>query len=118
MLSYNIEQAVEEVRRNLITVLMRECDLDVQGAMNRAHEYHREIQRKFIGLLDKVPSFGVEVDNAVSDHIFHLGNWPPANMYWSYEGARYFGDKGLDVLRDGCVDLFPKVKTYPEVKSM
>ena len=43
MISYNIEQTVGEVRRNIITVLMREFDLDVQGAMDRAHEYHREI---------------------------------------------------------------------------
>jgi hypothetical protein len=114
MASYNIEQAVGEVHRNIVTVLMREFDLDPQEAMNRAYECHREIQRKFIRLLDEVPSFGLEVDKAVSDYIFHLGCWVQGNACWGFESGRYFGNKGLDVQRDG-FELFPKVKTYPEL---
>ena len=82
--------------------------------MNRARSCHREIQRKFIRLLDEVPSFGVEVDTAVSDYIFHLGCWVQGIMCWGFESRRYFGNKGLDVKRDG-FELFPRVKTYPEL---
>jgi hypothetical protein len=115
MVSYNIEQAIGEARRNILTVLMKQFGLDLQGAMNQAHEYHREVQRKFIRLLDEVPSFGLEVDRAVSEYIFHMGCWMPANNCWSYEGGRYFGKTGLDVQRDGWVELYPKVKTYLEL---
>ena len=114
MASYNIEQAVGEVHRNIVTVLMQQFDLDPQGAMNRAYECHLEIQRKFIRLLDEVPSFGVEVDTAVSDYIFHLGCWVQGLLCWDFESERYFGKKGLDAQRDG-FELFPKVTTYPEL---
>ena len=95
---------------------MRQFDLNPQGAMIRAYECHRELQRKFIALLDKIPSFGLEVDKAVSDYIFHLGYWVQGFVCWSFEGGRYFGNKGLDVLRDGWVELLPKVKTYSELE--
>ena len=115
MQSYNIEQAVGEVHRNMLTVLMRQFNLDPQEAMNRTHECLREIQRKFIGLLGEVPSFGLAVDTAISDYIFHLGCWIQANVCWGFESGRYFGNKGVNVQRDGWVEVFPKVKTYPEL---
>jgi hypothetical protein len=85
MVSYNIEQAVGEVHRNAVAVLMRQFDLGPQEAMNRAYECHREIQRKFIKLVDEVPSFGPEVDKAVVDYIFHMGCWVRANACWGFE---------------------------------
>ena len=109
--SYNKEQALGEVYRNIVTVLMRQFDIGPQEAINRAYECHRDIQRKFIRLLDEVPSFGLEADTAVSDYIFHLAYWVQGIMCWGFESGRYFGDKGLDVQRDGWVDLLPKVKT-------
>ena len=111
MASYNAEQAVGEVHRNILSVLMRQFNLDPQGAMNRAYECHRGMQRKFIKLLDEVPSFGLEVDKAVSDYIFHLGCWVQGNLCCSFESGRYFGNKCLDVQRDGWVELLPSVKT-------
>ena len=114
MVSYNIEQAVGEVHRNIVTVLKQQFYLDSQGAMNQAYECHRERQRKFIRLIDEVPSFGLEADRAVSDYIFHLGCWVQALMCWGFESGRYFGNKGLDVQQDG-FELFRKVKTYPEL---
>lgn len=110
MASCNIEQVLGEVHRNIVTVLMQQFDPDPQEAMNRVYESHLEIQRKFIRLLDEVPSFGPEVDKAVSDYIFPLGCWVQVLMCWDFETGRYFGNKGLDTQRDGC-ELFPKVKT-------
>ena len=83
--------------------------------MNRAYECLRELQRKFIRLLDEVPSFGREVDTAVSEYIFHMGCWVQANVCWSFESGRFFGNKGLDVQRNGWVELFPKVNTYSDL---
>ena len=114
MASYNIEQAFGDVHRNIVTILMRQFDLDPQEAMNRAYECHLEIQRKFIKLLDEVPSFGLEVDTAVSNYIFHMGCWVQGVMCWDFETGRFFGNKGLDAQRDG-FELFPKVKTYAEL---
>ena len=115
MQSYNIEQAVGEVHRNVLTVLMQQFNLDPQEAMDRAYECLRELQSKFIRLIDEVPSFGREVDTAVSEYIFHMGCWVQANVCWSFETGRFFGNKGLDVQRDGWVELYPKVNTYPEL---
>ena len=94
---------------------MQQFNLDSQEAMDRAYKCHREIQRKFIGLIDEVPSFGREVDTAVSDYIFHMGCWVQANVCWSFESGRFFGNRGLEIQRDGWVELYPKVKTYPEL---
>jgi hypothetical protein len=52
-MSYNKEQAEGDDRYNIITIVMHERGLDVDGAIEWAREYHEGVQQKFLGLLDK-----------------------------------------------------------------
>ena len=68
-------------------------------------------QRKFIRLLDEVPSFGPEADTAISNYIFHAGCWVQGIMCWDFETGRFWGTKALTFSAMEWVKLLPKVKT-------
>lgn len=76
---------------------MHQFQLDLAGAMKWASAHHDELKLKFLQLIPKIPSFGTEVDNKVSGYVFFLANSVRALVCWSFEGKRYFGDKGLEV---------------------
>lgn len=97
MTSYNKEQAAGDDRFNIVTIAMRQFNLDVAGAMQWACKYHHEIEAKFLRLVDSIPSFGPEVDRDLHEYVLHLANWPQGNYCWHFESKRYFGEKGLDV---------------------
>jgi hypothetical protein len=115
MVSYNIEQAIGDVRWNILAIIMRQFGTDINGAMARAHDYHREKQRRFISLINQVPSFGPEVDSEVAEYIFVLANWVQANNNWNFEGGRYLGPLGFEVRRTRKVELFPKINAYTDL---
>jgi len=109
MASYNKEQAVDDLGRNLIALSMCLFNLNVAEAMDWVCKYHYEKQAEFLALRKQVPSFGVEVNEALEEYVDLLGNVVRANHCWNFECKRYFGDMGLKVLEDGWVPLFPKV---------
>ncbi|TCD62382.1 terpene cyclase [Steccherinum ochraceum] len=110
IMSYNREQAMGDDRYNLIAVAMRQFQLDFDGAVDWAVQYHSELQAKFLAALHRVPTFGdAKIDREVAEYVRGLGNWPRCNDCWSFEGERYFGDKGLEYKETRLVPLLPKV---------
>ncbi len=89
---------------------MHHLNLDLQGAIAWTHNRLLEVQQKFLECLPKVPSFGSTVDLELGKYLLQLANWPRANYCWSFEGTRYFGDRGVQVLHTRCVSLLPKVQ--------
>ena len=90
---------------------MRQSGLDLVGAIKSATAYHDELKTKFLEQLPKIPSFGPKVDNELSEHVFQLANAIRANVCWSFEGKRYFGDRGLEIQKKRWVELLPKKST-------
>lgn len=64
---------------------------------------------KFLNNADKVPSFGPKLDPQVARYVDGLGNWVRANDQWSFESQRYFGTKGLQIMKHRTVGLLPMV---------
>ncbi|KAJ7916958.1 isoprenoid synthase domain-containing protein [Mycena leptocephala] len=108
--SYNREQCVGLAGFNILTSVMHHLKLDLQGAIAWTHNRLLEVQHKFLECLPKVPSFGSTVDLELGKYFLQLANWPRANYCWSFEGTRYFGDRGMQVLHTRCVSLLPKVQ--------
>ncbi|KAK6980733.1 terpene cyclase [Favolaschia claudopus] len=109
MFSYNKEQATGDDCHNILTIAMREFNIDLDGAMAWLYEHHAKVQAEFLAGLQEVPSFGLEIDEHVRDYIWSMGIWPRSNDSWSFECGRYFGSKGLEIQRTRYVPLLPKV---------
>ena len=92
MYSYNIEQASGHGGHNIVTVIMNEKGVDLDGALNWLAEYHEQVLSNF-----QAQYRGIDC--------------------WSLEAERYFGTKGLEVKEHRRVTLLPKVKK-PDVTPM
>ena len=107
---YNKEQAVDDLRRNLVAICMRLFGLDITvPAMNWICQYHYEQQVKFLTPCKEIPSFGSEVDEALQEYIDLLEYMIRGKYCWQFEGGRYFGIWDSKVQEDGWVLLQPKV---------
>ncbi|KAF8987112.1 isoprenoid synthase domain-containing protein [Cyathus striatus] len=113
--SYSVEQARGDGLHNIVTAIMHELQLDVQGAFDWIGKYHNQIAEKFLQDYSKVPSWGQEVDQYVGQYIDGLGNWVRENDQWCSESQRYFGIDGLRIIKDRAIKPLPK-KDYISVK--
>ena len=82
---------------------------DLDGAMKCAAEYYSESRRKFLEGLNKVPSWGKEIDIQVQQYLNGIAYWPQGNYCWNFESSRYFGVKGIEYQRTRLVPLLPQV---------
>jgi len=108
--SYNIEQARGDDLHNMVTIVMHQNDTDVDGAMTWIGEFHDRLAKSFLLTKDRLPSWGGSIDAQVARYVHGLGNWVRANDQWSFESQRYFGTKGLEILKHRVVKMLPKVK--------
>ena len=108
LLSYNKEQATGDDLHNIITVVARERNLNVTGAMNWVQKYHQEAMAKFQEGLKHVPTWGPEVDSQVKQYLEWLSEWPRGHNCWCFESTRYFGNKGAEIQKTRRVPLLPK----------
>jgi hypothetical protein len=107
--SYNVEQARGDDSHNLVTIVMKQLNLDVQDALDWIGVLHDKLAERFLSDYRRIPSWGGPLDLEVMTYADGLGNWVRANDQWSFESERYFGKKGLDVLKHRKVQLLPKV---------
>ncbi|KAI0355477.1 terpenoid synthase [Trametes cingulata] len=114
VLSYNREQATDNDQYNLLTVVMRELNLDLDGAIAWVSDYYNELSNRFIQGLEELPSFGPEVDGQLQEYLQSMANWPICLESWSFESKRYFGDRGLEYQKTRRVPLLPKRKPVVE----
>jgi hypothetical protein len=89
---------------------MNERDTDVQGAMDWVADFHTSLERRFDEVYKSLPRWGGAVDMDVQAYAFGLGNWVRANDQWSFESQRYFGKRGLEILKTRTLQLLPRVK--------
>ncbi|KAH9026094.1 terpenoid synthase [Lactarius hengduanensis] len=107
--SYNVEQARGDDGHNIVTVVMHQHKMDIQGAMNWVHDLHKELEAKFMDLYEnKIPKFGEPVDTELARYVDGIGNWVRGNDQWNFETERYFGKEAPEVGRTRWVTLLPK----------
>jgi len=110
MYSYNIEQATGHDGHNIVTVVMNEKGLDLDGALRWLGEYHGEVLSKFLAQSRALPSWGGKVDADVGTFVERLAYLIRGVDCWSLETERYLGTKGPEVQKHRLVTLLPKVK--------
>ncbi|KAH9005726.1 terpenoid synthase [Lactarius hatsudake] len=75
----------------ITTIVMHHNETDIQGAMNRVYDYHKEREAK------TRPKFGEPADTELVQNVEGLGNWVTAGDQWGFESERYFGKKGPEI---------------------
>ncbi|KAI0306219.1 terpenoid synthase [Multifurca ochricompacta] len=115
--SYNNEQAAGHGGHNIITVVMSERGVDLDGALNWVAEYHGKVLSGFQAQHRMLPSWGPEMDSVVQSFIERLAYWTRGHDCWSFESGRYFGSKGPEIKKHRLVTLLPRVET-PDVTPM
>ncbi|KAI9442056.1 terpenoid synthase [Lactarius psammicola] len=101
--SYNIEQAAGHGGHNLLTAVMSEKGVDLDGALDWLTEYNGEILSRFREQFQDAP--------------VRLAYWIRGHDCWSFESERYFGTKGPEIQKHRLVTLLPKSRR-PEVTPM
>ena len=117
MYSFNIEQASGHGGHNIITVVMNEKGVDLDGAFAWLGEYHGEVLSKFQAQSRTLPSWGPGIDRDVETFVERLGYWIRGIDCWSLETERYFGTKGPEIRKHRLVTLLPKA-IKPDVTPM
>lgn len=108
--SYNVEQSRGDTH-NMITVVMRERGLDLQGAINFVGELCRDSIDRFEHDRDTLPSWGPEIDRDVQTYIQGLQDWIVGSLHWSFDTTRYFGDDGATIKMHRQIKLLPLIHT-------
>lgn len=110
--SYLREESSGQGCHNIVTVVMHEFQLDHAGAMDWLEVYITEIVYRFLSNRDHLPSWGKDIDARLQVYIDGLGYWVRGNDCWSFEGHRYFGEKGLLIQKHRWVELQPPSAGY------
>ena len=96
----------------MVAAAMKERGLDIQGAMDYIGEENYKLATRFVSLIKQVPTFDDSEDSRiphdVERYVWGLGNWVTANIEWSFESERYFGTRGLEIMKHRMVELLPK----------
>ncbi|KAI9439678.1 terpenoid synthase [Lactarius indigo] len=115
--SYNIEQAAGHDGHNILTVVMNEKCVDLDGALDWLAEYNRVVLSRFQAQYRMLPSWGPDMDPVVTAFVERLGYWIRGHDCWSFEAERYFGKKGPEIQKHRVVTLLPRSRT-PDVTPM
>jgi len=103
--SYNKEQAGGHSANNLITVIQKERGVDLQEAMDIAGDFFANYVEEFNMWKEQLPSWGPEVDAAVSEYIRGMAACVRGYIEWSLSGPRYFGSSVEEVKKTRRVAL-------------
>jgi len=106
--SYNMEQAMGHTTNNIMSVLMKEKNIDLQGASDLVGEHFQLLVNRFIDGKSRLPSWGAETDATVAKFIMAMESWVKGNLEWSFETIRYFGSQREQVKETLVVNLKPR----------
>lgn len=105
MHSYNRESSSGLGDHNLITTIMTEYHLDLQGAFNWLGTYSDAVISRFLSNLKQIPSWDPDTDRRVQIYIDGIGQCVRGNDDWSYESKRYYGDDGPRIREGGILKI-------------
>ncbi|EMD33350.1 hypothetical protein CERSUDRAFT_108146 [Gelatoporia subvermispora B] len=90
---------------NILYVLMKENNVNLQEASDMIGTRFGELMDSFLENKAKMPSWGEDVDRDIAATIKCMEDWVIGNLQWSFETKRYFGDMRGEVRRTGIVPL-------------
>ncbi|KAF4609589.1 hypothetical protein D9613_012270 [Agrocybe pediades] len=112
MHSYNLEHSRGLDGHNVITAIMHEYQLDLQGALYWLSGYATHTIANFLSNRRNLPSWGPVIDKAVEEFFDRVGRCVRGYDAWSYETKRYYGKNGLQVQKTRRITLRPRDASY------
>ncbi|KAI0649321.1 terpenoid synthase [Trametes meyenii] len=106
--SYNMEQAMGHTGNNVMTVLMKDKNLDLQGAADYVGVHFKGLIDTFHAAKSTLPSWGPKIDDEVAQYAMAMQTWVIGNLNWSFETQRYFGHARHEIRRTRVVYLTPR----------
>nr|BBH51501.1 putative sesquiterpene synthase [Clitopilus sp.] len=103
--SFRNEHARGDDTHNILTIARHEFGQGLGHAVNWIESYNKSLRRSFLSAIERVPSWGEEIDTQVAEYLYGLANWVRANDCWSFESHRYFGKHGREIQVHRVVDL-------------
>ena len=89
-----------------MTILMHERGMDLQTAANFVGEECKKLMDAYFEERKNMRSWGSwELDADLERYFDGLGQWVIANMEWSFETKRYFGEAFEEVQKTRLVEL-------------
>ncbi|KAF8499975.1 terpenoid synthase [Gautieria morchelliformis] len=104
--SYNVDQS-RGITHNLVTVIMKHYDMDLQAAVDHAGNMCIEAIESYCEHKARLPSYGPEIDSQVAAYTRGLESWISGNLEWILLTQRYFGNRGQEVKAHLLVKLLP-----------
>ena len=106
-----MEQARGLAGNNIVTVLMRDHDIDLQAASDRVGAHFAALMGTFERAKASLRSFGdAALDAAVARYVEAMEHWIIGNLDWSFQTQRYFGQAYRQVKETHVVVLSPRVR--------
>lgn len=118
MHSYGLERARGLDGHNVVTSIMYEHQLDLQGALHWLAGYAEDNIAKFLSEKERLPSWGPAVDLSVQEFVDRLGRCVRGYDAWSYETNRYYGSHGLQIRQTRQITLPSNDSGYITRKQM
>ncbi|KAI0346575.1 terpenoid synthase [Trametopsis cervina] len=112
--SYNMEQAMGHLTNNILTVLQREKDINLQEASDYVGVHFKELYDIFEASKKDLPSFGGEMDAVVAKYVMAMECWVAGNLEWSFGTQRYFGSENSKIRETLVVELSPAREYHPK----
>ncbi|KAF7346245.1 Terpenoid synthase [Mycena sanguinolenta] len=106
--SYNKEQAAGDDLHNILTIVMKEKNVSLEGALAWVAQHHKDAAQAFLENWKSLPHWSPEIDSQVEEYIHGIGHWVRANDCWNFESGRYFGRDGLEIQKHRTVRLAAK----------
>ena len=105
--SYAMEKSRGIELHNSVELVMKEQNLEVQGAIDWLERYAAGVHAAFLDNVAKVPSWGEAIDERVNIYIDGLAQWVRGSNDWAFESGRYFGSKGSEIRQTRVMTLLP-----------
>ncbi|KAI0056034.1 terpenoid synthase [Artomyces pyxidatus] len=110
LLSYNREQAAGEGFHNIITVVMAELKVDLDGALAWLEKRRAQIAADVIAGWDTLPEWDEDVREDARTYLQGMAGWVRSSYTWQFESERYFGKHGREIQEHRMVTLLPKTR--------
>jgi hypothetical protein len=82
--------------------------MDLQAAMDGAGVRFVQAMEQFLADRACMPSWGPDIDPAVSSYVESVAQWVVGNLDYSFDTERYFGADRKEVKRTRIVTLLPR----------
>ncbi|EGN95075.1 hypothetical protein SERLA73DRAFT_187364 [Serpula lacrymans var. lacrymans S7.3] len=102
MFSYIKERDDGHHAHNLVTNVMHDLKVDINGAMDWIDQRYSMLVQEFIDIMKEV----LGESDVVEWYIWGIGNWVKATHTWCFESERYFGKHGLHIQKERWIDLY------------